>query len=152
MRFGDNMLERTLVIVKPDGVKRGLANDIIQRYEKEGLRVLFIRKLTASDKLLSSHYAAHVGKTFYEPLKKFMMSGPVVATVMEGEAAVSHVRRITGATDPSKAEKGTVRGDFGIDSQEKADREKRAIQNLVHASGTPEEAGKEIKLWFPEIV
>ncbi len=144
------MNEKTCVIVKPDGVKRNLTDKIISRYEKEDLKVIAKKKLTANDVLLTKHYSAHVGKSFFEPLKQFMMSGPVVAMIIEGESAVSHVRKITGATDPSKAEKGTIRGDLGIDSQEKADKDKRAIQNLVHASGTPEEAKKEIGLWFPE--
>jgi len=144
------MIEKTCVIVKPDGVRRGIADKIISRYEKEGLKIIAKKQLTADDALLTKHYSAHIGKPFFEPLKKFMMSGPVVAMIIEGESAVSHVRKITGATDPSKAEKGTIRGDLGIDSQEKADKEKRAIQNLVHASGTVEEAKKEISLWFPE--
>ena len=144
------MIEKTCVIVKPDGVKRDLVDEIISRYEKECLKILTKKELTADDELLSKHYSAHVGKSFYEPLKQFMMSGPVVAMIIEGEDAVAHVRKITGATDPSKADKGTIRGDLGIDSQEKADQESRAIQNLVHASGTSEEAEKEISLWFPE--
>ena len=104
--------------------------------------------MKATPQLLKKHYSAHVGKEFYKALEKFM-SSEVVAFVLEGNNAVKQARAITGATDPSKAERGTVRGDFGIDSAEKADKEKRAIENLVHASGTKEEAEKEIGLWFP---
>ena len=139
------MMQRTLVIVKPDGVKQGVAGEIIRRYKDAGLKVVAKKELTADDDLLSEHYSAHTGKPFFEPLKEFMMSGPVVALVLEGEDAVLHVRKITGATDPSKAEIGTVRADFGTDSQEQADKENRAIQNLVHASGNPEEAEKDKK-------
>jgi len=145
------MMERTCVIIKPDGVKRGLVDEIIRRYENAGLKIIAKKELIASDKLLSEHYSAHVGKPFFEPLKKFMMSGPVVAFVLEGEDAIALVRKVTGATDPSKADKGTIRGDLGVDSQEKADEEQRAIQNLVHASGNKDEADKEIRLWFPDL-
>ena len=142
------MIERTLVIVKPDGVRRNLVDEIIERYEKEGLKVVQKKTMHADSTLLRQHYSAHVEKPFYKGLERFMSSGPVVAMILEGEDAVGHARKITGATDPSKAEKGTIRGDMGIDSLEKADREERAIENLVHASGTKEEAEKEIRLWF----
>ncbi len=144
-------MERTLVIVKPDGVKRKLVDKIIERYEEKGLKVIALKKMKATKELLKKHYSAHVGKPFYLGLERFMSSGEVVAFVLEGKDAVNLARKITGATDPAKAEKGTVRGDLGIDSGEKADKEKRAIENLVHASGNHEEAEKEIKLWFPEL-
>ena len=142
------MIERTLVVVKPDGVRRNLVDKIIKRYEKEGLKVVQKKIMRADSALLRQHYSAHVAKPFYKGLEKFMSSGPVVAVILEGKDAVAHVRKITGATDPSKAEKGTIRGDVGTDSLDKADREGRAIENLVHASGTKEEADKEIMLWF----
>lgn len=142
------MIERTLVVVKPDGVRRNLVDKIIERYEKEGLKIVQKKTMRADSALLRQHYSAHVEKPFYKGLEKFMSSGPVVAMILEGRNAVAHVRKITGATDPSKAEKGTIRGDMGTDSLEKADREGRAIENLVHASGTKEEADKEIRLWF----
>ncbi len=145
------MIERTLIIIKPDGVRRHLSEKIVERYTKEGLKVVAHKKLKADKELLTEHYSAHIGKPFFEGLLKFMSSGPVVAYVLEGQNAVKKVRRITGATDPSKAEKGTVRGDLGTDSAEKANAEDRSIENLVHASGTLEEAEKEIKLWFPEL-
>lgn len=143
--------ERTLVFIKPDGMKRGLKKEIIKRYQKAGLKVVARKEVKATKELLRQHYSAHVGKPFYAGLEKFMSSGKVVAFVLEGNDAVALTRKITGATDPSKAEKGTIRRDLGTDSQIKADKEKRAIQNLVHASGTKDEAEKEIKLWFPEL-
>ena len=143
-------MERTLVLIKPDGMKRKLADEIIKRYEKHGLKVIARKSMAADASLLKKHYSAHVEKHFYPALEKFMSSGPVIAMIVEGKDAVASVREITGSTDPSKAVKGTIRGDLGNDSQEKADKENRAIENLVHASGTKEEAKKEIRLWFPE--
>ncbi len=142
------MIEKTLVIVKPDGVKRNLTDDVIRRYEDAGLKVIQRKTMIADAGLLKKHYSAHVNKPFYKGLETFMTSGPVVVMVIEGEDAVAKVRQVTGATDPSKAEKGTIRGDLGQDSLEKADSEGRAIENIVHASGTREEAEKEIALWF----
>ncbi len=141
-------MERTLIIIKPDGIKRKLVDKIIERYEMAGLKIIALKKIRASSALLKKHYSAHIGKDFYPWLERFMTSDEVVAFVLEGKNAINRAREITGATDPSKAKKGTIRGDFGIDSAEKADREKRAIENLVHASGTRKEAEKEIKLWF----
>ncbi|GEM_PF-125068 len=144
-------VERTLIIIKPDGVKGHLAEKIVERYTKAGLKVIAQKKIKATHKLLTKHYSAHIGKPFFEGLLNFMSSGKVIAYVLEGKNAVQEVRRITGATDPSKAEKGTVRGDFGTDSGEKADAEDRSIENLVHASGNVEEANKEISLWFSDL-
>lgn len=146
-----SLMERTLIIIKPDGVRRNLVEKIIESYEEKGLKVVALKKIKATSALLKKHYSAHVGKTFYSGLERFMSSAEVVAFVLEGKDAVNLARKITGATDPRKAAKGTIRGDLGIDSGEKADREKRAIENLVHASGTHEEAEKEIKLWFPKL-
>ena len=144
-------MERTLIIVKPDGVKRNLAEEIIRRYERTGLRVVARTTVKATPALLRKHYAAHTGKDFYSALEEYVLESPVVAFVLEGESAVAVARKATGATDPSTAEKGTIRGDLGIDSRELADSEKRSIRNLVHASGTKEEAAQEIRLWFPEL-
>lgn len=144
-------MERTLIIIKPDGMQRGLVNEIIRRYEKAGLRIIAKKTVAADKDLLQQHYSAHVSKPFYPGLERFMMEAPVLAFVLEGENAIAKAREVTGATDPSKAAKGTIRGDLSDDSQEKADKEKRAIRNLVHASGNREEAEKEIRLWFPEL-
>ena len=144
-------MERTLIIVKPDGVKRGLVDKIVERYEEKGLKVVALKKVRATQALLKKHYSAHIGKSFYAGLEKFMTSGDVVPFVLEGKDAIKRAREITGATDTSKAIKGTVRGDWGTDSGEKADKEGRAIENLVHASGTREEAETEIRLWFPDL-
>ncbi len=144
-------MERTLIIIKPDGVRRKLEREVISRYQKAGLKVVARKEMTADSSLLRKHYSAHAGKSFYKGLVEFMTSGPVITFVLEGKNAVEAARKVTGATDPSKAGKGTIRGDLGTDSQERADREKRAIRNIVHASGTKEEAEKEIRLWFPEL-
>ncbi len=150
-RLLDDVMERTLIIVKPDGMRRNLASEIVSRYEKQGFKTIAKKTLKPTKKLIKNHYSDHVGKPFYPPLEKFMTSREIFAAVLEGEDAASAVRKATGATDPKKAEKGTVRGDMGIDSQESADKEGRALENLVHASGNREEAEKEIGLWFPEL-
>ena len=145
------MIERTLIIVKPDGMQRGLANEVIRRYEKASLKVITKKIMSADRALLRQHYSAHVSKPFYPSLERFMMEAPVLAFVLEGENAIAKAREVTGATDPNKASKGTIRGDLSDDSQEKADKEGRAIRNLVHASGNAAEAAIEINLWFPEL-
>lgn len=168
------MIQKTLVLIKPDGVKRNLIGEIIKRFEDCGLKVLKLEMLNASEELLRKHYQldnrdyiiglGHVDTTGWTPeqieekyqksykviesLQKFMMSGPIVKMILEGEEAVSLVREITGKTDPSMADKGSIRGDLGEDSFAKSDEEGRAVYNLVHASGNPEEAETEIKLWF----
>ena len=147
-RLCGKMIERTLVIIKPDGIRRRLADEITRRYESAGLKIIKKKTVQATQQLLRQHYSAHVKKPFYAALEKYMMGSPVIAMIVEGENAISRVREITGVTDPSKAAKGTIRGDLGNDSVEKADKEGRAIQNLIHASGNKEEAEKEIKLWF----
>lgn len=143
-------MERTCIIIKPDGVKRNLIGEIINRLEREGLSVRAMKMINAEVETIRKHYAAHVDKHFYKGLEAYLMEGPIVAMVFEGFNAVEKSRNIIGHTDPSKAKKGTIRGDLGEDSLERADREKRSVRNLVHASGTKEEAEHEIKLWFDE--
>lgn len=143
-------MERTCVIVKPDGVRRDLIGEIINRMERGGLSVRGIKMINAEAELLKEHYAAHIDKPFYRGLEEYMTEGPVVAMVFEGFDAVQKVRALVGVTDPKKAGKGTIRGDLGEDSFELADREGRSVRNLVHASGTPEEGEAEVKLWFRE--
>jgi nucleoside-diphosphate kinase len=135
--------ERTLVLVKPDGVRRGLTGEVLRRIEAKGYRIVALELRTASRELLEQHYAEHVGKPFYEPLVAFMSSGPVVAAVVEGERVVEGLRALMGTTDPTKALPGSVRGDLGRDWG-------GAVQeNLVHGSDSPESAEREIKIWFP---
>ena len=143
-------MERTCIIIKPDGVERNLIGEIIRRLEKEGLSVRAMKMINAEIETLRKHYAAHVDKPFYKGLEEYMTEGPVVAMVFEGFDAVQKARDLIGHTDPSKAKKGTIRGDLGEDSLELADREGRSVRNLIHASGTKEEAENEIKLWFRE--
>jgi len=141
-------MERTLVLIKPDGVERNLIGEIIKRFEEGGLRVRDIKMATPSKDFVKTHYAMHRDKPFFGMLIKYLTGRPVVAMVLEGKDAVARVRQITGATDPSKAEKGTIRGDLGNDSREKADAGHRSIYNLIHASGTQDEAKMELRLWF----
>jgi nucleoside-diphosphate kinase len=128
--------------VKPDGVSRGLAGAILARVEAKGYRLDQLKLLTASRELLERHYAEHEGKPFYEPLLEFMQSGPVVAAVFEGERVIEGFRSLAGATDPTTAAPGTIRGDFGRDWGLKVQ------QNLVHGSDSPESADREIGIWF----
>jgi nucleoside-diphosphate kinase len=135
--------ERTLVLVKPDAVQRGLIGEVLRRIEAKGYRVIAVDLRTAGRDLLEQHYAEHVGKPFYEPLVEFMSSGPVVAAVVEGERVVEGFRSLAGATEPTGAAPGTIRGDLGRDWGT------RVQQNLVHGSDSRESAAREIAVWFP---
>ena len=135
-------------MIKPDGVERGLIGEIIKRFETHKLRIVAMKMLRPERGLVEKHYEMHKGKDFYELLVDYISNKPVVAMVLEGNDAVTKIREIVGATDPAEARKGTIRGDLGIDSMEKATKEGRAINNLVHASGSKEEAEFEIGLWF----
>ena len=133
------MTERSLVLVKPDGVRRGLTGEVIRRIEAKGYSLVALELRDATPELLAEHYAEHAGKPFYEPLVEFMLSGPVAAMVLEG------VRSLAGATDPTVAAPGTIRGDLGRDWGLKVQ------QNLVHGSDAPESAAREIGIWFPAL-
>lgn len=136
-------VERTLVLVKPDGVARGLSGTILARVEVKGYRIVAIDLRTPTRELLAQHYAEHEGKPFYEPLVAFMSSGPVLAVVAEGQRVIEGFRALAGATDPTAARPGTIRGDLGRDWGEKVQK------NLVHGSDSSESAAREIGLWFP---
>ena len=133
------MTERTLLLIKPDGVQRRLVGEIIGRIERKGLTVAALELRIVSDELASRHYAEHDGKPFFGSLLEFITSGPLVAAIIEGERAVTALRQLVGGTDPvEKAAPGTIRGDFGLETQ----------FNLVHGSDSPESAEREIGLWF----
>lgn len=134
------MNERTLVLVKPDGVERGLIGEVVSRIERKGLRLVSLELKAVDRDLASQHYAEHEGKGFYEELISFITSAPVAAMVVEGPRAIAAFRQIAGGTDPvEKAVPGTIRADFALDTQ----------YNLVHGSDSPESAQREIALWFP---
>ena len=137
--------QRTLVIVKPDGVARGLIGEVMRRVEAKGYRVVAIEMRVPTRGLLAEHYAEHVGKPFYEPLVQFMSSGPVAAFVAEGDRVVEGFRSLAGATEPTAAQPGTIRGDLGRDWG------LAVVQNIVHGSDSVESADREIKLWFPNL-
>ena len=136
--------EKTLILVKPDGVRRGLVGEIISRVETKGYAIDAVRMLQADAALLEKHYAEHVGKPFYEPLVEFMMSGPIVAIVASGNRVIEGFRSLAGATDPTVAVPGTIRGDLARDQGTKV------MQNLVHGSDSPESAAREIQIFFPK--
>ncbi|MCS7123406.1 MAG: nucleoside-diphosphate kinase [Candidatus Aenigmarchaeota archaeon] len=172
-------MERTLVLIKPDAIERGLIGEIIKRFEKKEFKISAMKLVKVNRELAEKHYQAtkeqlegmgrktlesskredvekifgttnplEIGKKLREWLIDFLSEKEVIAMIIEGESVIEKVRKIVGHTNPIKAEKGTIRGDFGIDSIEKANMEKRCVKNLVHASSSKEEAEREIKVWF----
>ena len=139
------MSERTLILVKPDGVARALVGEVLARIERKGYRLVALQLRSATSRLLAEHYAEHVGKPFYQPLVDFMLSGPVVAIVAEGERVIEGFRSLAGTTEPTAAAPGTIRGDLGRDWG------LPVVQNLVHGSDSTDSAAREIALWFPEL-
>jgi nucleoside-diphosphate kinase len=135
------MSQRTLVLLKPDTVRRGLVGEILSRYESKGLSIVALEQRQIDGAQADAHYAEHVDRDFYPPLRDFVTSGPLVAAVLEGEEAIEVVRALNGATDGRKAAPGTIRGDRSLSNRE----------NLVHGSDSEESAAREIALWFPEL-
>jgi nucleoside-diphosphate kinase len=135
--------EKTLILVKPDGVARGLVGEVISRIESKGYAIDALRMLQADRAILEKHYAEHVGKAFYEPLVEFMMSGPIVAIVASGNRVIEGFRSLAGVTDPTVAAPGTIRGDLARDQGTKV------VQNIVHGSDSVESATREMQIFFP---
>ena len=133
--------ERSLVLVKPDAIRRGLLGEILSRFERKGLSIDALVLRTMEPQLADQHYAEHVEKQFYPPLKDFMTAGPLVAMVLSGDQVIDVVRALVGATDGRKAAPGTIRGDLSLSNRE----------NLVHASDSAESAKRELALWFPDL-
>jgi len=133
-------MERTFVMVKPDGVHRAFVGQVITRFETKGLKLVGLKMLKIPKEMAEEHYGEHVGKPFYEKLLSYITSGPVVAMVLEGKDAVNQSRRLIGATDPKKAEPGTIRGDFGLELG----------RNIVHGSDSTASAKREIAIFFRE--
>ena len=138
-------IERTLVLVKPDGVRRSLVGEVVSRIETKGYVVVGLKMITPTREILEKHYAEHAGKPFYEPLLEFMLSGPIVAMIAEGNRVIEGFRKLAGTTDPTAAEPGTIRGDLARDQGTKV------VQNIVHGSDSPESAAREIAIFFPEL-
>lgn len=136
--------ERSLVLVKPDGYRRGLSGEVLARIEAKGYRLAALQVVEATREQLAAHYEEHEGKPFYEPLMEFMASGPVVAAVIEGHGCIPGFRTLAGATNPTDAAPGSIRGDLGRDWGLKVQ------QNIVHGSDSPESAAREISIWFPD--
>ena len=133
-------MERTLVLIKPDAMQRGLAGEVIGRLERRGLRIVGMRLFQMEEKLAQQHYAEHQGKGFYESLISYITASPIIAAVFEGTGAVDTVRKTVGATNPANAEAGTIRGDFGLETG----------RNLIHASDSVVSARREVALFFGE--
>lgn len=137
--------ERTLILLKPDAVKRQLRGEIIRRIEQKGYEILAFDQRAASLEELTAHYAEHEGKPFFPPMLEFMSSGPLVALVVAGEECIAGMRTLMGATKPTEAAPGTIRGDLGRAW------DKPVIENLIHGSDSPESAAREIAIWFPAL-
>ena len=135
------MTERTLVLLKPDTVRRGLVGDVTSRFEAKGLSIVRMELRTIDGETADRHYAEHVERDFYPPLREFVTGGPLVAMVLEGDEAIAVVRAIAGATDGRKAAPGTIRGDLSLSNRE----------NLVHGSDSAESAKRELAIWFPDL-
>ena len=133
-------METTFLMVKPDGVQRGLVGSVIQRLEERGLRITAMKMMTIERERAETHYAQHEGKDFYEPLLDYITSGPVVTMAVKGENAISMIRNMVGATDPQEADPGTIRGDFGIEIG----------RNIVHAADSKSSAERELDIFFEE--
>lgn len=138
-------VERSLVLIKPDGVRRGQIGEVLRRIEAKGYRVVALEMRTATEEILAEHYAEHTEKPFYPSLVEYMSSGPVVALVLEGERVVEGFRSLAGTTDPTSAAPGTIRGDLARDWGT------GNIENVVHGSDAPESAAREIAIWFPNM-
>src|SRR5438552_16708239 len=138
--FERNDMERTLIILKPDAVQRGIVGEIVTRFEKKGIQIAGAKFMKIAPSLAEQHYAPHKGKPFYEGLVKFMTSSPVLVVALEGKDVINIARKMMGATFGSKAEPGTIRGDFGVSNS----------FNLIHGSDAPEAAARELKLFFKE--
>ncbi len=138
-------MERTLILIKPDGVRRNLVGEVLSRIEAKGYGIVALKLMNADRALLQLHYAEHEGKPFFEPLVEFMLSGPIVAAVAEGNRVIEGFRKLAGATDPTIAEPGTIRGDLARDQGTKV------VQNIVHGSDSLESADREISIFFPEL-
>ncbi len=138
-------MERTLILVKPDGVKRNLLGEVLSRIETKGYTIVALKMMNADRAILERHYAEHEGKPFFEPLVEFMSSGPIVAVVAEGNRVIEGFRKLAGVTDPTIADPGTIRGDLACDQGTKV------VQNIVHGSDSVESADREISIFFPEL-
>ena len=132
------MVEKSLILIKPDGVRRGLIGEVISRFERRGFTIVDMKMLTVTSELADAHYQEHVDKPFYPGLKAYITSGPIIAFVIEGESAVRVTRQMVGATDPADAEPGTIRGTYALTKSE----------NVIHASDSVESATREISLYF----
>src|SRR3954447_2665517 len=135
-------MARTLVLLKPDAVRRGLVGEVLSRFEAKGLTIVAMEHRRIDAAMADRHYAEHVERDFYPPLREFVTSGPLVSMVLEGDSAVEVVRALNGATDGRQAAPGTIRGDFSLSNRE----------NLVHGSDSSESAEREIGIWFPELL
>ena len=143
-------VERTFVMIKPDGVQRQIVGELITRFEKVGLKLVAMKFIHVDAEFSKKHYEEHVEKAFYPSLEELLTDGPVVAMVFEGANAIALVRKMVGSTEPASSAPGTIRGDYAHMNYARADAREIGLPNLIHASDSPEGAEKEIHLWFSE--
>ncbi len=142
------MIQRTLVLLKPDAVERALVGKIIERFENVGLKIVALKLTKATKEISKEHYQEHINKPFYKGIEEYITSGPIIAMILEGVDAVEVVRKLVGPTEPKKAQPGTIRGDFSHVSYSYADSKGLALKNIIHASDSTESAEREINIWF----
>lgn len=144
------LIERTLVLLKPDAVQRAVMGEIITRFEKTGLKIIGMKLVWVDKEFSRKHYAEHISKPFYAGLEEVITAGPILAMVIEGVESIATIRKIVGATEPKSAAPGTIRGDYAHVSYGYADAKKIGIKNLIHASANADDAKKEVALWFTD--
>ncbi len=142
------MIQRTLVLLKPDAVERALVGKIIERFENVGLKIVALKLTKATKEISKEHYQEHINKPFYKGIEEYITSGPIIAMILEGVDAIEVVRKLVGPTEPKKAQPGTIRGDFSHVSYSYADSKGLALKNIIHASDSTESAEREINIWF----
>jgi len=146
----ESLIETSLVLLKPDTVQRGIIGNVITRFENAGLKIVGMKMIWIDRDFSKKHYSDHVEKGFYPGLEDFIVEGPIIALGIQGIHAVDTIRKMVGATEPKQAQPGTIRGDFAHHSYSYADKKGIAIKNLIHASDSPENAKKELNLWFKD--
>lgn len=144
------MIQKTLILLKPETVKRGFVGEIVSKFEKAGIKIVGMKMFSPTKDILNKHYHEHLDKDFYSRLEKTMLEGPLIAMALEGSEVIDVVRKMVGTTEPKTALPGTIRGDYGHISYERSNQKGVAVKNVIHASDCKESAEKELKIWFSD--
>lgn len=148
MEHNTDIVEKTFVAIKPDGIYRSIVGKIISRFEDVGLKIVAMKMIKANKETIQNHYAEHINKPYYKTIEEYMLEGPLIAMVIQGDSSIKLVRKMVGNTEPHSASLGTIRGDFAHGSKAYCNAKGTAIKNLIHASSNKEDANREIKIWF----